>query len=136
MSFRELVNKEILRQTANRVDPSTCNVSRENEHQEASNEEVLCQITDRVDFSNEILRRSADITGMREITPPFYKEKVRPACDEISGADLKPEENFVPGIRSRFGLTGPTANLSQPEFVGRKIEHAWVSTLTRMFRTL
>ena len=64
------------------------------------------------------------------------KKKVRPACDEISGADLKPEENFVPGIRSRFGLTGPTANLSQPEFVGRKIEHAWVSTLTRMFRTL
>ena len=63
---------------------------------------------------------------MCEITPPFYKEKVRPACDEISGADLKPEENFVPGIHSRFGLTGPTANLSQPEFVGRRIEHGLV----------
>ncbi len=60
---------------------------------------------------------------MREITPPFYKEKECPACDEISGADLKPEENFVPGIRSRFRFTGPTANLSQPEFVERKIEH-------------
>ena len=80
------MSEEILRQTANRVDPSTCKVSRENEHQEASNEEALRQITNRVDFDGESLRRSADITGMREITPPFYKEKVCPACDEISGA--------------------------------------------------
>ena len=125
MSFRELVNEEILRQTANRVDPSTCNVSRENEHQEASNEEVLRQITNRVDFGDESLRRSADITGMREITPPFYEEKVRPACDEISGADLKPEENL-------FQL--PTC-LSQSLWGGR-LSMGWVSSLTRMFRTL
>jgi hypothetical protein len=30
--------------------------------------------------------------------------------------DLKPEENFVPGLRSRFRLTGPTANLRLVKF--------------------
>jgi hypothetical protein len=92
--------------------------------QEAPNEEVLRHITNRVDFDGENLQRVADLTGMREITPPFYHEKLRPpACEEISRSGLKPEEDFVPEIRSRFGLTGLTANLSQTEFVWRKIEH-------------
>ena len=101
--------EEILRQATNRVHLSTANVSRGNEFQGASTEEVSHPIAIRVGSDEGIPQHSDDITDERG-----------------SGGDSKPEENFIPEIRSRFGLTDHHASTSQAKVERRKMEHGLV----------